>query len=476
MRLRFLTALAAGLLSAATVSADVKLPHLFSEHMVLQQQAAANIWGWADKDEEVTVTLGDAKATAKGDENGKFKAVLKTPAAGGPFELKVAGKNTITIGDVYVGEVWLASGQSNMEWRVKQCANPQEEAANAKYPLIREFFVPHVTADKPADDVNAKWTVCSPETAPNFSAVAYYFAREIHKELNVPVGIINSSWGGTICEAWASRPALEAVADFKPILDRGKEYKAGNPNQACNLYNAMIAPLVPYTFKGALWYQGESNRDRALQYRTLFPAMITDWRKQFGQGDFPFLFVQLAPYTYVRDKNPALDAQREKLPEIWESQTATLSLANTGMAVTTDITEIGDIPPKNKQDVGKRLSLWALAKTYGKDRPYSGPLYKSSAVENNAIRIKFDHAEGLNAKSDQPLTHFTICGEDKKWVPAKAKIDGNTVVVSADDVAKPVAVRFAWTETAEPNLFNKAGLPASPFRTDDFPLVTKDAK
>jgi sialate O-acetylesterase len=278
---------------------------------------------------------------------------------------------------------------------------------------------------------------------------------------------------------------LAANPDFGPILERSKVFKTnkdgrGEPNQASVLFNGMINPLVPYGIRGAIWYQGESNRSRALQYRTLFPAMITDWRKQFGQGDFPFGFVQLAPYKYVRNDNPA-DPGKVELAEIWESQTATLKLPHTGMAVTTDIAHLTDIHPKNKQDVGLRLGLWALGtvyKTLGEDpTAFTSPLPASHAVEGKTIRVKFANANGgLVAKDGKALTFFQICGEDKKFVDAEAKIEGDSVVVSAAGVEKPVAVRFAWHETAEPNLFNKTGLPASPFRTDDFPLVTADRK
>jgi sialate O-acetylesterase len=300
--------------------------------------------------------------------------------------------------------------------------------------------------------------------------VGYYFARHLQGELKVPIGMINTSWGGTICEAWTSREALAADPDFKPILDRAAPFKPGNPNQAAALFNGMLNPIVPFGIKGAIWYQGESNVSRAVQYRKLFPTMITDWRTRFGQGDFPFLFVQLAPFRY--GGNPTL------LAELWEAQLKTLALPNTGMSGTTDIGNINDIHPKNKQDVGKRLALWALAKTYGKaDLVYSGPLYDSMSVDGNKVKIKFQHVGGgLVARDGKPLTHFTVAGEDQQFVDATATIEGDTVVVTSDKVAKPVAVRFGWNQLAEPNLANKEGLPASPFRTDDFKLVSADAK
>lgn len=466
--------------------ADVKLPAIFGDHMVLQQKTDAPVWGWADADEEVTVSLGDAKATTKAGADGKWKVKIATPAAGGPHELVVKGKNEIKLTDVLVGEVWLASGQSNMEWTVRSSSNAADEIKAGSHPQIRMIKVGRNPSEKPLEDfqfvpipkdATSGWAIASPETVADFSAVGYFFARKLNAELQVPVGIINTSWGGTIAEAWTSREALEAdLLWFQPILERSKPFKADNPNQASVLYNSMIAPLVPLAIRGAIWYQGESNVGRAEQYAKLFPAMIADWRKAFGQGDFPFLFVQLAPYQYGRGQNISNTGQ---LAELWEAQSKTLAVSpNTGMAVTTDITTIGDIHPPNKQDVGLRLALWALGTTYGKsDLVYSGPLYDSMAVEDAKIRVKFKHVGGgLVAHGDKPLSHFQIAGEDQKFVAAEAKIDGETIVVSSPDVPKPVAVRFAWDDIAEPNLLNKAGLPASPFRTDSFPMVTAGRK
>jgi len=308
------------------------------------------------------------------------------------------------------------------------------------------------------------WAVCSPDTVLNFSAVGYFFGRELHNELNVPIGLINTSWGGTVCEAWTSEEALKE-GGFDTILKRSKGAKQG-PNNASVLYNAMLAPLIPYGIRGAIWYQGESNRGRAYQYRELFPTMIRDWRERWGSGNFPFLFVQLAPFNYGNPDDPAC-------AELREAQTMTLSLPNTGMAVTTDIGNVKDIHPKNKQEVGRRLALWALANSYDKDLVYSGPLYKSMKVEGGKARITFDHTGGgLKSLDGKPLTEFAIAGEDKQFVPAQAKIEGDSVVVFSDEVDKPVAVRFGWRNAAEPNLANEEGLPASPFRTDDFKGVT----
>jgi sialate O-acetylesterase len=404
---------------------------------------------------------------------------VATPAASGtPLELVAKGKNEIKITDVLTGEVWIASGQSNMEWSVAQSTNPADEIKNANYPQIRMIKVGRNPSDKPQDDFNfvpnpkdakSGWAVASPETAAPMSAVGLFFARKLNKDLGVPVGIVSTNWGGTIAEAWTSHEALAADPEwFGPILERGKNFQPNQPNQPSVLYNSMIKPLVPFAIQGAIWYQGESNVSRAEQYAKLFPAMIADWRKSFGQGDFPFLFVQLAPYAYNKQMNTG------QLPELWEAQLKTLTASpNTGMCVTTDIATVNNIHPPNKQDVGARLALWALATTYGKSElAYSGPLYESMAVEDNKIRIKFKHAAGLKLNESKPAQHFTIAGDDQKFVPATAAIDGETVVVSSPDVPKPVAVRFGWTDTSEPNLFNGAGLPASPFRTDSFPMVT----
>jgi len=467
-------ALAAACVSAVwcgSAAADVKLPKIFGDHMVLQQKTDAAVWGWADPEEEVTVTFGDAKATTKAAADGKWHTTIKTAdASKEPRDLVVKGKNEIKLTDVLVGEVWICSGQSNMEWSVNASANPQEEVKNGNHPLIRQLKVAHNPAEKPVEDINGQWLICSPETVGNFTAVGYFFARDLQKELDVPVGLINTSWGGTLCEAWTSKEALETHEDFKPILERSKEFKAGNPNQAAVLYNGMVAPIIPFSIRGAIWYQGESNAGRGVQYGKLFPTMIADWRKRFGQGDFPFLFVQIAPWPYG-------NADERLLPELWEAQLKTLSVPNTGMAVIHDIGDIKDIHPKNKQDVGKRLALWALAKTYNKsDVVYSGPLYKSMQVDGDKVVLNFDHVGGgLVAKRDK-LTHFEIAGEDQKFVPAEAKIEGKTIVVSSPDVQKPASVRFAWKKLAEPNLFNEEGLPASPFRTDEWPLLSKDAK
>lgn len=456
-------------LAAGAVRADVKLPAVLGDHMVLQRQMPVKVWGWADPGEAVTVKLAGQEVSATACEKGKWSVTLQPMEAGGPYAMAVIGKNTLTLQDVLVGEVWIASGQSNMEFPVAGSVNAQQEIAQADYPQIRLFTVPKKIAESPTTECDSRWQACTPQSVPGFSAVAYFFGRQIHKELGVPVGLINSSWGGTPAESWMTAEALQSDEDFKPIVERAAAFDPKNPHQGTNLYDGMLYPVVPFTLRGALWYQGESNAGRAAQYRKLFPALIADWRKQWGEGDFPFLFVQLAPYRYG-------GADPRMLPEQWESQTEALSLPNVGMAVTTDIGDIKDIHPKNKQEVGRRLALWALAKTYGKDCVFSGPLFDAMEIRDGKATLSFRYAEGgLVAKGGDP-THFEIAGADGVYKPAQAKIEGEKLVVSSSEVAEPKAVRFAWSDTAEPNLFNQAGLPASPFRTDKSEMITAGNK
>lgn len=463
------------------VRAEVSIPSVIGSHMVLQRDVACPIWGWAAADEEVTVEFAGQKLTAKPDAAGKWLVrlqPLKANAAGQVMTIR--GKNTLTLDDILVGEVWLCSGQSNMEWTVASSNNPAEEISAGNHPRIRHIKIPHVPTQKPQDNVQSDgWKAATPQTVASFTAVGYYFGRELMKELDVPVGLIGSNWGGTRIEPWTPPvgfqqvPALKAIAeqlDKFPLIrkqadknDPKKIIESVDHQSALALYNGMIHPLVPFAIRGALWYQGESNNGEGMVYFEKMKALISGWRSVWNNPEMPFLFVQLAPYTY--GGNPP---DPTRLPGIWEAQTAALSIPNTGMAVTTDIGNIKDIHPKNKQEVGRRLALWALAKTYGKSGiVYSGPLYKSMKVEGNRIRLSFDYsAAGLKSLDGKPLTYFTIAGEDKQFVDATAEIDGDTVVVSSDKVANPSAVRFAWTQIAEPNLGNSAGLPASPFRTD----------
>ena len=637
-----------------TARADVRLPALVGDNMVLQQNVPARVWGWAAPGEQVTVTMAGKSAKAKADAQGRWEVRLGPFKAGGPHEMTIAAKNAIVLKNVLVGEVWVGSGQSNMEWPLQNAAYGADEVARANHPEIHLFTVTKATALEPRDDVQGRWVVCTPENAATFSAVAYFFGRELNEKLSVPVGLIHSSWGGTPAEAWTSRAALAALPELRPMADalgraannlpearrayeaaqakweqehflqdpgnrgldlgyaradfdeqgwqgmrlpqfwetaglqidgavwfrktvdlpaswEGKEltlalgpvddfdvtyfngtkvgatgsetpnfymvprkykvpgalvhagrnviavrvfdhygqggfgggasdmtlsatgaqpislagdwlYKVemsveplkvdfstqpiappglGNPNTPTVLYNAMLAPLVPYTIRGAIWYQGESNADRARGYRTLFPTMIRDWRAAWGEGNFPFLFVQLANFQ-ARKTEPG----ESNWAELREAQTMTLGEPATGMAVIIDIGEAGDIHPRNKQDVGHRLALWALAKTYGQHVEYSGPLFESMTIEGHKARIRFMHADGLRTSDGGAVQGFAIAGADGKFVWADAKIDGKEVIVWSDAVSQPVAVRYGWADNPAVNLVNGAGLPASPFRKE----------
>ncbi len=635
--------------------ADIRLPAIIGDNMVLQQGKQVSIWGWAEPGEEVMVSVSwlNMQWTVKTGQDGKWMFKVSSPKVGGPYEMTITGKNTITIKNILVGEVWVCSGQSNMEFSVMGGNNAEQEIKAADYPNIRLFTVTKKVADRPQEDCVGNWASCTPQTVPYFSAVGYFFGRELHEKLDIPIGLIHTSWGGTPAESWTSAGVLKQLEDYSEVIEKmdllkkdpapaeevyqkqmnewhkkisladqsgkacidpdfddsswkqmdlpklwdttelgsfdglvwfrkqidvpqswqGKELviqlgpiddmdttwfngeriggyeragqyttnrkytvpanlvkeganvitvkvldtgggggiygnpdqlwvkasgsddasvslagawkyiksfdlasipampqapiRADNPSAPTSLYNGMIAPLLPYGIAGAIWYQGESNAGRAYQYRTLFPAMITNWRQDWLQGDFPFLFVQLANFMAI-DPEPVECAWAE----LREAQTMTLSLPNTGMAVIIDIGEANNIHPKNKQDVGKRLSLWALAKTYGKDIVYSGPLYKSMKVEDNKAILQFDHVGGGLVAKDGDLKGFAVAGEDRKFVWADAKIEGDTIVVSSEKVAKPVAVRYAWANNPICNLYNKEGLPASPFRTDDWPGLT----
>lgn len=453
-----LVAMAALLLAASAAQAEVKVSGIFGSNMVLQRDATLPVWGKADAGENVTVTLlADDKevqsAKAVADADGKWTVKL-TPIKTGPvYALVIKGSNEIKLTNILAGEVWLCSGQSNMAWTFNAghtVANNNRELAAADYPQIRLLTVPKKRVSYPVDSIQASWAPCSRESLAagktnGFSALAYFFGRELHQKLEVPVGLINSSFGGTQIELW---------------MPGG------------NLYNPMIYPLAPLAIRGAIWYQGESNcmtRD-GMKYADKTKVMLEGWRKLWGQGDFPFYFVQIAPYTYSGKKITA-----EELPIFWEAQTTCLDIPNTGMVVCTDVvTDLRNIHPTNKQDVGKRLALWALARTYGcKDLEYSGPAFKSMKAQDGKIRLTFDHlGGGLVSRDGAPLNWFVIAGEDKRFVKAQAAIDGDSVVVSSPDVPNPKAVRLGWDERAQPNLMNKAGLPAWPFRTDRWTEAT----
>lgn len=496
---------------AATCQADVSLPQIFGNHMVLQREQAIPVWGWADPGEEVTVSLstGDAASTVAGDD-GKWTVKLPAQQAGGPVELTVKGKNAITLADVLIGEVWICSGQSNMQWTVSSSNDFENEQAAAKYPKIRHIAIPRIPNGFPQDDVEADWTVCSPDTVGSYTAAGYFFGRTLHKELDVPVGLVNSSWGGTRIEPWTPPCGFSGIKELADIL---KQVELTNPANAAykaklgaylegletwltdaktalkteapltpspaypadiqpltshqsptTLYNGMIHPLVPFAIRGAIWYQGESNHSEGMLYYHKMRALIGGWRQVWNQGEFPFLYVQIAPYQYGNE-SPSI------LPIFWEAQNKSLDIPNTGQVVIHDIGNLQDIHPKNKQDVGARLAAIALAKTYGREGiVYSGPTFKSLALEGDKLRVTFDHVgSGLVSSDGKPLNWFEIIGEETDFVPAKAVIDGDSVVLSAPEVKQAAAMRFAWHKLAEPNLANKEGLPAVPFRAGEVP-------
>jgi sialate O-acetylesterase len=492
------------LLVSSSARADVKLASLFAEHVVLQQGVPLPVWGTAGADEQVTVTVAGQSAQATADEKGKWVAKLPALTAGGPHTLVAKGKNEVKVGDVMVGEVWIASGQSNMEWQVRNGSATAQEIASANMPGLRMFTVTKAVTSKPAKDVTGAWAVCTPQSVGTYSAVAYWFAKDLHKKLNVPVGIIHTSWGGTPAEAWTGSAALEADPDLKPIVDRSNQSLETYNKQLDDwkqsairaeaegaalppmpkdprsdswrpggLYNAMVAPLVPVACKGVIWYQGESNVPRAFQYRKLLPAMIKTWRDAWGRSDMPFYIVQLANFT-----PPMAEPGDSMLAELREAQTLTANMPNNGLACTIDLGDANDIHPRNKEDVGKRLSLVALAKAYGKaDVVYAGPEFESMSIEGDKARIKLRHATGLKTSDGgAAVKSFAVAGEDRRWFWADAKIDGESVVVHSDKVAKPAAVRYAWAHNPAANLYNAAGLPAVPFRTDDWKPITADAR
>jgi len=640
--------------AAGAARADVRLPALLADHMVLQRETEAALWGWAEPGETVSVrpSWSEVTATAVAGADGRWRLSVATPAAGGPHAITVTGANETVLSDVLIGEVWICSGQSNMEWPLSAAKDAQAELAAATHPRLRLFDVRNAIALEPRADCEGAWSACTPESAAGFSAVGYFFGRELSAELDLPVGLIGTSWGGTVAEAWTSEGTLNRMPDFAAALaavareredpagaaarqrealrdwwdelarkDRGSgeedwskpsyddaswslmelprlweaaglegfdgvvwfrraldlpagwagrelelelgpiddmdttwfngervggheqaglwqtprrytvpaalvregrnvvavrvvdtggaggfdgqalcarpaggaqgqevslagrwSFRVGakmgdlrplpanqagfHQNSPTALYNGMIAPLVPFAIRGAIWYQGESNRTRAHQYRTLFPAMIADWRAHWGRGDFPFYFVQIAPFGYGGDRGEAA--------ELREAQMMALAVPNTGMAVTMDIGETGDIHPRDKQAVAHRLALWALARTYGRaGLECSGPVFRSMRVVDREVRLAFDHAaSGLVARGGE-LTHFTLAGADKRFVPARARIEGDAVVVWNERVLAPLSVRYAWGAADQPNLFNGAGLPAPSFRTDDWPGITR---
>jgi len=501
------------LLVASPAAADVVLADLFTELVVLQRQKKVPVWGRADPGEKVTVTLDGQTASTTAGADGRWRVEI------GPFEalaarpMTVTGKNTVRIERVYVGEVWVCSGQSNMAFSVQRAEGAKEELADLVNPRLFLYSVKHRVAGEPQEAAGGKWVRASPETVASFSAVAYYFGKRLRDHLAIPVGLIHTSWGGTPAEAWTRRETLLGDPALKPIVDRWDQALADwpkqqqawklslekwkqqvqtaravgrrpprrprpplgphHPHRASGLFNAMVAPVIPFAIRGTIWYQGESNAGRAEQYRTLFPAMIRDWRAAWSQGDFPFYFVQLANFRPIV-ATPGDSAWAE----LRDAQRFALKEKNTAMAVTIDIGAANDIHPRNKQEVGRRLALAALANLYRDDLDdepapvWAGPLYESHTVEGNKVILRFRFGNGLRARGDDPLIGFSIAGADKRFLWAHARIEGNTVIVRHPRIKAPVAVRYGWADNPICNLVNADGLPASPFRTDDWPGVT----
>lgn len=503
--------LATLLIPPFSARAEVQLPSIIGDHMVLQQQEPGGgvwIWGRAERDEKVEVRLGSAVATAVGDDLGTWACQLAgLPSAGGPYEMTVTGRNTLTVHDVLVGEVWLCSGQSNMGFTVNETKDHAAEIAAADHPTIRLFSVNHQVSVMPSEDARGEWRVCSPKTVGGFSAVGYFFGRDVQESLRVPVGLIDSSWGGTPAEAWTPLAAMAAVPELREIVEKyqvllarmgrlpldiakydaklqawseekaqgkaGDKEKPRDPrpgrrfdqNSPTALYNGMILPLVPYGMRGAVWYQGESNASRAGKYVPLLSAMIDSWRQVFPGGSYPFYIVQLANFM---DRKPVpADSDWAALREAQSKVAQTVP--HSGLAVCIDLGEAKNIHPTDKQDVGHRLALLAEARTYGQNVVDQGPVYQGTKVEGDKIRVSFQPStSALVSHTGAKLAGFAVAGEDRRFAWADATIDGGEVVVHCDRIAAPVAVRYAWADNPEVSLYNEAGLPAAPFRSDDW--------
>lgn len=487
-----------GFLAVANVSAQVTVPKILSDHMVIERDLPVHVWGTAAPGETVSVDFRGETSSVTTDRIGRWSLYLKPGAAGGPFEMTVKGSGAseqpIVIHDILVGDVWVASGQSNMEFAMRQAATAAEDLPKAENPRIRLLIVNKKAAEYPLDDVETEgWAASTPETAKNFSAVAWYFAREIEQREHVPVGVIDSTWGGTVAEAWTRLTALGEDASLNPLFaSRGKMIEGGTdaarqiadeqkqiaeakaagkpvpqfPWHAPlpswgpgNLWNGMIAPLTPLPIRGVIWYQGESNSamERWPLYNRIMRTLIEDWRREWAVGAFPFLYVQISNFK---------SGPQEDWASLRQQQVETLGLKNTAMAVTIDIGNPDDVHPTDKIDVGHRLALAARALSYGETIEYSGPLFRQTVPDNlagtGAMHVWFDHAKGLNAKGGE-VTGVEVAGKDGKFVAAKARIEGETILASSPDVPQPVAVRYGWANSPQCNLFNGEGLPASPF-------------
>ncbi|HUR58257.1 MAG TPA: sialate O-acetylesterase [Opitutaceae bacterium] len=513
-RLLFLLSFAAG-----NVHADVVPAALFSDRAVLQREKPVPIWGRAEAGEKITVTFGGQKRATTTGSDGRWIVFLDAlPASAQGTDLTIAGKNTVVLRDIVVGEVWLCSGQSNMEWPVSRAMDAPRETATANFPLLRHVRVEHVVAESPADmaktgggldKLTAGWQSTTPQTVGGFTAVGYYFARDLHLKLGVPIGLVHSSWGGTPVESWLSPAALDANPAFAIVRERWRQalveyptakpaYEAwlaewtraeaaakkktppaqrdwlqknprrraprgpGDPWTPTGLFNGMIHPLLPYALRGAIWYQGESNAERASEYHALFTALIAAWRTHFGQGDFPFFWVSLANYKVPEDPTG------QSYAFLREAQTKALALPNTGQALAIDLGDPDNIHPTNKQAVGRRLALLARNRVYDVIGDDTGPTFTTATREGAGLRVRFTHADGGLIAHEKPVQSLELAGADRVFRPAEGRIDRETLFVTSPLVRQPVAVRYAWKNAPDANLYNGAGLPAVPFRSDDW--------
>jgi len=489
------------------LGAHVTVPSLFTDHMVLQRQMKIPVWGTGDPGEKIAVTLNGQSAEATADSTGNWKVSLPPMEAGGPYTMTVKGSDSLTIDDVLIGEVWLFSGQSNMELMTKGVHNYLQELPAANFPQIRLFMSPRSVKEQPVNNVAGAWAPCTPKSVADFSAVAYFTGRELFQKLNVPIGLVQATYSGSVIEAWMSHEMLQSDPDFKPLQDRWLKTLAdypqakiaydarlqawqeatvqakaaniplplqprppsgpGSPLAPCGLYNGELYPLAPFALRGFVWYQGEGNAPTAFLYRKELATLIRGWRELWGEGDIPFIVVQLPSGQPIADLSKSAN-----WAEMRESQAMALDLPKTGLVVTIDLGDAAhheQIHPNNKQDVGHRVALQAEKLVYGMDVVASGPVLRAATVTGNSINVAFDSAEGLKTKDGGPVAGFEIAGDDKKYVPATAVITGDGVMVHADTVPNPKTTRYDWSDFPDGNLFNAADLPMRPFRTDDLP-------